>query len=264
MTTKKTATQKTAQPVSGPIPIKNVALFMAMTTRLIERDAHLPGIAVCNGPSGFGKSYSSIFTQNKTGAKRVEVGDSWTRRTFLRAVLREFGMEPKGRGTISDMAEEAIGALGEDPRRPLIVDEADKMVDKGFIELARELQEFSGAPIILIGEEKLPNKLLGVERVHNRVLEWLQAQPCDLDDTQQLAAAFAPKLSIGDDLLDLIRVQSAGRARRIVVNISKIAEFARNKGLAIVDRQSFGATPLYTGEPPQVRHVEPFKRKAAA
>lgn len=252
-----------AQPVSGPLPIKNVALFMAMTKRLIERDPHLPGIGVCHSPSGFGKTYAGIFTQNKTGARRVEVGDSWTRRTFLRAVLREFGMEPKGRGTIADMAEEAIGALGEDPHRPLIVDEADKLVDKGMIEIVRELHEYSGAPIILVGEEKLPAKLLGVERVHNRVLEWFPAQPCDIEDARQLARAFAPKVSIEDDLLDLIRSQSGGRARRIVVNLARVGELARNKGWNSIDRESFGNTQLYTGEPPAVRHVDAYKRRAA-
>ena len=250
--------------VKGPVALKNVAAFMAMTMRLIERDPHLPGIGVCHGPSGYGKTYASIFAQNKTRALRVEVGDSWTRRTLLSAILREVGGAVAKRGTIADLAESVIVALGNDPARPLIVDEADKLVDKGMIEIVRELHEHSGAPVILIGEEKLPTKLLSVERLHNRVLDWLPAQPCDLDDTRALAVAFAPKIRLGDDLLEAIRTQSGGRARRIVVNLARVAEVARNKAAISFGLKEWGTQAFYTGEPPQARSVEPFKRARAA
>ena len=157
---------------------------MAMAQRLIMRDAHLPGIGVCSSPSGYGKTWASIFAQNKTGAVRVEVGDSWTRRTLLRNILKELGETPRERTPVAELAEKVIVGARQQPLRPLIVDEADKLVDRGMIELVREIHEHSGAPVILIGEEKLPAKLLTVERVHNRVLDWMQAQPCDLDDVR--------------------------------------------------------------------------------
>ena len=247
--------------VQGPVAIKNVASFMAMAVRLIERDPHLPGFGVSHGPSGYGKTHASIFTQNKTNAIRVEVGDSWTRRSFLRAILREFGENVKEKASIADMAERAIGALGEDPRRPLIVDEADKLIDKGMIEIVRELQESSGAPIILIGEEKLPAKLLTVERMHNRVLDWCPAQPCDLEDARELAKAFAPRIKIADDLLEAIRTQSGGRARRIVVNLARAAELARNKAVTGLDLKVWGNHSFFTQEPLQTRHVEVYARR---
>lgn len=250
--------------VKGPVALKNVAAFMAMTTRLIDRDPHLPGIGVCHGPSGFGKTYASIFAQNKTRALRVEVGDSWTRRTLLTAILREAGAGVAKRGTVADLAESAIMALGDDHARPLIIDEADKLVDKGMIEIVRELHEHSGAPVILIGEERLPAKLLQVERLHNRVLDWLPAQPCDLEDTRALAAAFAPKIALGDDLLEAIRSQSGGRARRIVVNLARVGEAARNKCVMSFSLKDWGGAAFYTGEPPATRSVELFKRARVA
>ncbi len=253
------------QPIQqGPVALKNVASFMVMTERLLNRAGHLPGFAVCHGPSGYGKSWSSIYTQNKTRAIRVEVGESWSRGTLLRAILREYGEVLKGRLTIADMAERCIAAMGDDSQRPLIVDEADKCVDKGFIDLVRELQEASGAPVILIGEEKLPAKLLTAERVHNRVLAWFPAQPCDLDDTRLLARAFVPGLTIKDELLEAIRGQSGGRARRIVTNLEDAAELARNKGVSTLDLKAWGDQGFFTGEPPQQRNVELFKRRTKA
>jgi DNA transposition AAA+ family ATPase len=253
-----------SQITHGPVALKNVAAFMVLATQLIERDPHLPGIGVLSGYSGLGKSYSSIYAQNKTGAVRVEVGDSWTRRTLLLAILKEFGRSPRGRMAIADLAQEVIAALGDDPRKPLIIDEADKLTDKGMIEIVRELHEFSGAPVLLIGEEKLPSKLLAFERVHNRVLNWTVAQPCDFEDARLLADAFAPKIKIADDLLRTILTQSAGRARRIVVNVAQVGEFAKNKRLDKVDAAAWNGRGLYTGEPPQPRVVEPYKRKIAA
>lgn len=257
-------TKRTSE-VNGPVALKNVAAFMVMTQRLVDRDPHLPGIGVFSGPSGFGKSYAAIYAQNKTRAIRVEVGDSWTRKTFLFNVMSELGVAGRAkRLTVPDMAMATIEALGDDASRPLIIDEADKLVDKGFIELVRELHEHSGVPVILIGEERLPQKLLSVERMHNRVLDWQQAQECDAEDTDALAAAFAPKLEIGSDLLDRIRAMSAGRARRIVVNLARVAEYAANKGLKHIDLKKWNDGDLYTGEPPQARPVEMYKRARVA
>jgi DNA transposition AAA+ family ATPase len=249
---------------SGPVALKNVASFMALTMRLVDRAPHLPGLGVCHGHSGIGKTWASIYGQNKTRAIRVEVGDSWTRRTLLRNILREFGETVKERWPISDMVDLAVAALGDDPRRPLFIDEADKLVDKGMIEIVRELQESSGAPVILIGEEKLPAKLLAHERVHNRVLDWFPAQPCDLDDARELAKSFAPRVNIKDDLLDAIRASSGGRARRIVVNLAHASEIARNKSLTTLDRKTWGDVAFFTGEPPTPRHVEAFQRRVKA
>lgn len=237
--------------VNGPIALKNVAAFMAMTARLIDRSPHLPGIAVCHGPSGYGKTYASIFAQNKTRAVRVEVGDSWTRSTLLKSILFECGVEP--RGTVAGMAEKVKIELGNDLRRPLLIDEADKLVDKGFIELVREIQEHSGAPVILIGEEKLASKIERVERVCNRVLDWMPAQPCDREDTEQLAKAFCAGIAIAPDLLDEIRRQSQGRARRIVVNLARVQELARNKGTKEMDRAAWGRAEFFTSKAPKAR-----------
>ncbi len=229
--------------------LKNVAACMGLVTRLQNRGPHLPGLGVFHGPSGYGKSYASIYAQNKTRAIRVEVGDSWTRRTFLRAILREGGIsEP--RGAVADLAEQAIMILGEDPSRPLIIDEADRLVTKNMIELVRELHEHSQAPIVLIGEENLPGKLIASERTHNRVLEWTAAMPCDLEDTKKLADIFLRDLNCSDAFLDNIRRESDGRARRIVVNLSRIAEWARNRGAKAVDAYD---ADLYTGTPPSRR-----------
>lgn len=216
-------------PATSFAALKNVILLMQLHQRLKDRGPHLPGIGVMHGFSGYGKTYAAIYLANKTGAARVEIGDSWTKKTLLMAILKELG-EPRPRGTIPALAEAAIEKLAMPGHPPLIIDEADKLVDKNMIEIVREIHESAQVPVILIGEEALPTKLERSERTHNRVLEWVAAQPCDLEDTRKLAAIFAPNLMISDQLLDLIRAQSQGKARRIVTNLDRIKEWAFEQG----------------------------------
>ncbi|WP_127088357.1 AAA family ATPase [Aquabacter cavernae] len=238
-------------PVRGPIATANVAQFMALTRKLIERDPDAPGIGVFHGPSGFGKTYASIFAQNKTKALRVEVRDYWTKKTLLKNILAEAGQVAKG--TISDMAEEVIRILGDDPSRPLIVDEADNLVERGLIETVRSIQSTSTAPVILIGEELLPSKIQPFERVHNRVLDWVPAQPSDLDDARSFATQLCPDAEIADDLLSEIVRRSEGRARRIVVNLVRAAEVARRRGVSNLTLASWGDTEFFESRAPSAR-----------
>lgn len=228
-------------------PLHNVAAMSVLVERLRHRAAHLPGLGVFHGFSGYGKTYAAIHAQNRTGGPRVEVGDSWTKKTLLRAILKECGVnEP--RGTIPDLAEQVIMRISEPGHPPLFIDEADKLIDKGMMELVREIHEGSQCPIILIGEELLPQKLERIERAHNRVLEFVTAQPCDLADTQKLAAALAPKYQFSDELLRRVLSESEGRARRIVTNIDRLVEWARTSGTTIIDESYDGQ--LYTGRSP--------------
>lgn len=236
----------------GLAALKNVARFLTLVELLRARGPHLPGIGVFHGYSGYGKTYSAIYAQNVTGALRVEVGDSWTRKKLLENILKEAGHQPR-RGSIADLTEQTILALGDDFDRPLIIDEADKLADKHMLELIREIQEHSQVPMLLIGEELLPQKLQKVERVHNRVLEWVPAEKCDVEDTRALADLFCPDLVLGDDLIVQVLEKSGGRARRIVVNLNRIREAARNErsgrlGGALTAGR-FAEDWFYTGDP---------------
>lgn len=150
------------------------------------------------------------------------------------------------------MVGRAIEILGDEARRPLIVDEADKLVDKGLIEIVREISEASQVPVLLIGEEQLPQKLAQVERVHNRVLDWYGAEPCDLSDCKLLAKIFLANATITDELLETVRHKGEGRARRIVVTLSGMADWARNQGVKTLDGKTYSGQ-IFTGEAPKPR-----------
>lgn len=241
------------EPVNSFAPIRNMALLFNQTKFLIERDPRLPGFGVFYGPSGFGKTHASIYTTHKTHAARVEIGDSWSKKKLLENISLELGMG-KPRGTIADLAEKIIEKLSDNPSQPLIIDEADKLVEKKMLEIVREIQEASQAPIILMGEEKLPAKLATNERLHNRVLSWQAAEACDLDDTKKLAKSYCPNVTLHDDLIERICKQTHGRARRITTTLVNILEFAQRNGLTAIASADYDGR-IISGETPRPRSL---------
>ena len=237
--------------VAGPrrAGLKNMALCLAMTQKLLDRGADMDRFGVFYGPSGYGKTYASIYVKNKTRGRLIEADVTWDRKTLLRAILSECG-ENDLQGTIAQLTQRAIFSLGDDPARPLIIDEADKLVDKGMIEIIRALHDKARVAVVLIGEESLPRKLKPIERVDNRVMFWQPAQPCDLEDCAKLAAIFLPGVGISNELLDRVREEARGKARRVVNSLTNMEEFARTHKLAELTAQNY-AGEIVNGAPPR-------------
>lgn len=246
--------------VKGPrrAALKNMFLCHQMTANLLARPADMDRFGVFYGWSGLGKTYASIYVKNKTRGRLIEADVTWDRKTLLRAILTECG-ETDLRGTIADLTQRAIFSLGDDPTRPLIIDEADKLVDRGMIEIIRALHDKARVAVVLIGEEMLPAKLKPIERVDNRVMFWQPAQPCDLEDCAKLAEVFLPGVKISELLLDRVRDEAEGKARRVVNTLSNMEEFARTHKLDALDLVNYGGE-IFTGSPP--RRAAP-KRAAA-
>lgn len=234
---------------SGTVaPLTNVALFADMLRRIIDRPSDLPGIGVFHGFSGYGKTWSARYGANKRRAYYLECGESWTKVKFLKSLLIELGRQPHG--TAADMVEQAIEALAM-TARPLIVDEADHIVRRGFIETIRELHDKSDCPIALIGEELLPDMISRVsERAHNRVLVWQPAQAASAEDAEVLAQLRHPEITFAPDLMKLVLDKSQGRPRRIAVNLYTVATEAAVNGWTTIDLALWGDRPLYTGQAP--------------
>lgn len=225
--------------VNRAAPLKNVAAFTTLLERMVSRDSDLPGLACFFGPSGWGKTKSAIYGANRYRAAYVECGQFTTARSLLSNLLIELG-EPKPRGSIEELLTRAIMFMVADPRRPVIVDEAHFVAGKRFVDLLRELSDKSGAPIVMIGEELLPRHLENFERVHNRVLEWLPAVPCDAEDFALLVKSRLKKLRIAPDLAAAILQRTEGNTRRIVTNLAKAEEIAQVHGWDEIDLAGFG------------------------
>lgn len=230
--------------------LKNMLLLDTLVTRAIERPDHLPGIVGFSGPSGFGKSTAAAYVAAKHQADYIEVRSLWTKRSFLENLVRLQGQPP--RRVAHDLLEQVVQGLARSGR-PLIIDEFDNAIDRGLVEIVRDIHEQTKAPIIIIGEEKLPLKLKRWERFDGRVLDWAQAQPADLDDARTLARHYQKGIRIEDDLLEVLAKAAKGSVRRIVTNIERIAYYAKNEGMKSISRNDWGDRQLYSGTDVKVR-----------
>ncbi|MBK1868287.1 AAA family ATPase [Aestuariivirga sp. YIM B02566] len=249
-----TGTKKVNASVGGTAPLRNVTLCLQLITRLSERPAHLPGIGVFYGPSGFGKTTAAVHGAQRHNAYYVECGSSWHASSLVDAILHELTGHPS-KGTVATKVERIIQLLAQDPK-PLIIDEADHLVKKTMVDVVREISDKSAAPVVFIGEEQLPQKLIAFERAHNRVLEWVPAEPADINDAKSLAKIYVPELAIHDDLLKHIVETTDGITRRLVINFESIRQVALQKNLSKVGLSDWGDHDVYTGSPkPRARQL---------
>lgn len=236
--------------VSKIVPLTNVGLLAGALGRAQSRPAGLPGLIAMYGPSGYGKSASAAFAANLHRAYYVECRDTWSKKAFLLAVLRELSILPAR--TMSEMIDQIAVQLSTSGR-PLIVDDVQYLLDKALANILTDIYNASEGTIVLIGEERVPSSLQRLERLHNRVLEWVPAQPATLDDVRKLAEQSYPGIVFGDDLLADLSKATKGCLRRVAVNLYKVKSEAEAMMVDRVDLAIWGQRGWFTGEAPARR-----------
>lgn len=236
--------------VNTIVPLTNVGLLTAAVASAAHRPPELPGLVVMYGPSGYGKSLAAARAANLHRAYYVESRESWTKKAFLIAILREMGVIPMK--TLSEMVDQVAEQLSRSGR-PLIVDDVQYIIDKSAANVLTDIYNASQGTLILIGEERVPASMARLERLHNRVLEWVPAQPASLDDVRALAQSSYPDVQIADDLLGTVNDRVKGCLRRVAVNLYQIHCEALANGWESVDLTTWGKRQIHTGQPPARR-----------
>ncbi|GIT85437.1 transposase [Roseobacter sp. OBYS 0001] len=231
-------------------PLRNVAALNQLIERVKRRQFGLPGMAVFYGPPGLGKSFACIFAKVQHDAIHISVQKLWTKKTLLTEILRELSIAPEK--TLSDMQKQVNYGLATSDR-PLIIDEADYAVDRGMIEIIRDMFDGSGVPVILIGMEKFPQKIQRHELVDGRVLSWVGAEPANLRDVRLLAENYADGLDIDDTMLTHIMNSRNGNARNISKDIAYVVEVCRTEGVTAITHKTWGNRPLFHTTAPAPR-----------
>ena len=240
--------------VSKIVALTNVGLLASAIERTMARPMGLPGLVAMYGASGLGKSVGAAFAANRYRAYYVECRDTWSKKAFLQAILREMSILPAI--TLSNMVDQVAEQLSRSTR-PLIIDDVQYLLDKAVANVLTDIYNASQGTMVLIGEERVPTSLAKLERLHNRVLEWVPAQPATLEDMQALAAASYPKLRIDAELLEDLRRAVNGCLRRVAVNLYRIYSEAEAIGLDSVDLPQWQQLNRgwFTGEAPVRRRA---------
>lgn len=236
--------------VTKIVPLTNVGLLAGAMKRAQARPVGLPGLVAMYGRSGLGKSAAAAYAANFYRSYYIECRDTWSKKAFLQAILMEMSILPAR--TMSDMVDQISVQLSTS-MRPLIVDDVQYLLDKAAANILTDIYNASQGTIVLIGEERVPASLAKLERLHNRVLEWVPAQPATLDDLRLLARQSYPELDIDDDLLDDLNKATRGCLRRAAVNLYKVQSEASAMMLQQIDLIAWGQRGWFTGEAPTRR-----------
>lgn len=227
-------------------PLTNVAALLEAVEDALERAGTLPGLVAMTGRPGLGKSSAAAYVTAKHRAVYVEMKSVWSAKYTLTQILEVLGQHPAR--TTPEMLSQVCEELARS-RRPLIIDQADYLVDKGRGQLIMDLYEGSLSPVVVIGEERLPANLKRHNRtVHDRVLRWVPAQPASSEDVATLANAYCREVQVADDLQAAILADSEGVTRWVAVTLHRIQREARIRGWKRVDVATWGKRDLRTGE----------------
>lgn len=241
---------QTSQPFNNVAPLANVVRLQTLAVRLTNRAHGLPGIGCMFSPAGYGKSTAGIFVTNSLNACHIQALPFGGTKGLLTMIVTELRERPAR--TVSDLFAQAADKL-QKTQRILIIDEADQILTDRTIEMLRLLHDTTEVPLILMGEELLPQKLRRWERVHSRILSWVAAEPVTIEDIGFLAPIYAPNIMIDAELRAAVLEASRGSIRNASTNLAFLSEFAAGKGLAKLTRADWGAKPFHTGDAPNAR-----------
>lgn len=236
----------------GKIRIVEQAVLLMEVARSARAD--IPRIVSLFGPSGVGKSTAGVHLAARYDAVFVELRSHMTAKSLLKSIATALSY-PVGRMNTNELLD-AVAAQLADQDRPLILDEFDYAVaSTSLVDLVRDIHALTDIPIMVIGEEALPEKLRKWDRFHNRVLKWENAVPLTFDDARiirDIYCAEDPTTGetppfVEDDLLNLIHAHVGGITRKIVTNIEEAHNIALTQGRDRVDLQVWGNTPVNDG-----------------
>lgn len=232
--------------------LSNVTAFVGLVERVRKRAYGLPGLGVFYGFSGFGKSTAATYSANHFRAYNVAVKSTWTAKKLCLAILTDLGIHPAK--TVADMVDQVAEHLARKDR-PLIIDEADHLVARRLIEVVRDIYESSGAAIILVGEERLPQNLQQWERVHGRVLDWVAAQPASAADVAKLVDLHSPDVPFDADFQAAILTACNGSTRRVCINLETMRMVALENGWDRLSVARWAKRAFFNGAAPAPRRM---------
>ena len=204
--------------------------FNEAVDAVIDAGRGTSGFILAHGQAGRGKSVAADQYHYSRGGAYIRVWEGWRQTAFLQRVLFEVrGQNGDLPRLNADRCKQAIVDLLERERKPIFVDEADRL-SIGRIEDLRDILEVTGAPIILIGEEAIFGLLSERRRVWSRVAHEVEFGPISPGEVG-LYGMKAAGLDIEAELCRRIAERAEGDfrlVRNMMILLEKAAKAAEN------------------------------------
>ncbi|ACQ92343.1 AAA ATPase [Tolumonas auensis DSM 9187] len=217
------------------VEVKNMLRTEHLLDSLLNRSTMVPGIGLIHGPSGFGKTTAVeyLFNQDEVNGIYIRCYRTDTVTSLLEQICREIGITP--RHTLRSMVDGIVEVVRRD-QMCLFIDEADYIVGNSrILETLRDIYDATEQPLVLVGMEEIARRISQRKQLFNRISQWIEFKPADLDDVALIAKEMLEvPVNIDEELLDLIRRRSNGMVRTIVSALDKIEKMAMASDVDII------------------------------
>lgn len=210
------------------VPISNVARLAEAGDALLNRAPGMPGMGLCHGATGLGKSTAIAWLATRQHGVYVRALATSTPTSLLETICRELNIAARGR--VAQTVEAIVSKLAE-TGRPLFVDEADYVVSQTrLVDTLRDLHDLSSVPVILIGMAGIDRKISLSPQLSGRMAQWVEFKPCSFEDAKRLAADLC-EVVVADDLVAELHSRAGGSVRNTVVGLARIEQLARARSM---------------------------------
>lgn len=213
------------------VPVGNVMRAMEACKALLARSAGMPGMGLCYGASGLGKTTAIAWLATRENGVYVRARATSTPTSLLDTIGRELNLALRQR---VDLKVDAIVEKLAQTGRPLFIDEADYVVGRNgenrLANTVRDLHDLSTVPVILIGMASIDRNIALSPQLAGRMAQWVEFQKCSGADAQKLADELLD-VKVGTDLVQALNERAGGSIRNVTVGLSKIEQFARKRGM---------------------------------
>lgn len=228
------------------VATKNIARLTTAQRSLTSRTPGAPGMGAVTGNAGLGKSSAIAWLSNKVPAIYVRATALMTPSSMLGAMCKELRLAPGGSCAAQvDRVVERLAVTGQ----TVFLDEVDYICKSTrLIETLRDLHDLSTVPVVLIGEERLLQKLSHLPRLTSRIAQEVAFAPLDIEDLTLVARELC-EVEVKPDLLERIHRETKGNMRLAVVSLARIEQHAKTQAARVVSLADWGAKrDLFSGE----------------
>lgn len=213
------------------VPVGNVMRMAEACRALLARAAGMPGMGLCYGASGLGKTTAVAWLAVREHGVYVRARATSTPTSLLDQIGKELNLALKQR---VDLKVDAIVERLAQTGRPLFIDEADYIVGKdGENRLAntvRDLHDLSTVPVILIGMGGIDRRIALSPQLSGRMAQWVEFQLCTPADARKLADELCD-VQVADDLVTELAERAGGSIRLVSVGLAKVEQYATKRGM---------------------------------
>lgn len=205
------------------VKTKNVKQFVGMMEDLKKLPSNIPKLALVYGDHGLGKSKTLIWWATKNDAIYVRANNEITQNGLLKAIIEELGERQYLH--MQDNFNKILKCLRQDPKI-IIVDEVDYLIgNKNAIEILRDIQDYTGTPIVLAGMGLIDKKISRYKHFEDRLYKKLKFEHFNEEDLKDILSQITD-LSFSDDAIKYLSTRT-NQFRKIVQSLEQLEKQAK-------------------------------------